>query len=1177
MLTIYKASAGSGKTFTLAREYILLLLGIKDVDAAAVMGNIVPGTAPRPYRLNLVPGAKPRLIENNRHRAILAITFTRKATEEMKERIIAQLSALAKNPDASPYVADLERDLHCSRSDLAMCAHLALKQLLFDYQNFNVSTIDSFFQRVLHTFARELDIQSNYTVEINDNDAMKAAVGMMLDQFNASAPGSTPIEAWLYDFMSDKIEEGAAGNFLNRQSAVHRSLVKQLSEIGRESFKPYFNPMKAYLARADKPLDRFRAAIARELRTIPTRIQSLAASTFGPGGVPAEWLFVKNFRIKIIPALIEGKEVKITDLTSTTYAEDMAGRNVARSPFLKGKGNEADADRVRAFFAELLMLMRRREYLKAVRDSLTQLSLLAYAWPQLDLFSKDNNTLLLSDTNHLLQLVIGGCETPFVYERMGMRLRHFLLDEFQDTSRMQWANLRPLVGNDINEQDSLVIGDEKQSIYRFRNSDSSILHSQVQSDFSLDYVTTGHEPDRNTNYRSSADVIRFNNTLFAIIAEKLGVSGYENVVQAIKPDNLAYRGMVRCAPKAKTVEETLDQMAEQILRQINEGGYRQSDIAILVDTNRHARKVVEHLIVNYSGRINVASDEALMVASSSAVQMTISVLKAIDQSTLAPEADDSPRGLYPTRTEVIRRINLYQYYLGKGCDPTASDDDKRLFATRAMLRALSLDAADSDMSIESVAGLHPDSLPALVEAVIYTQFTPEERERHGAYLCALLDAVADFAANNPSSLHGFIEWWDDKGSSLTLGSDNSAEAIKVMTLHKSKGLEFHCVHLPMCEWALGMSIKPNEVWTTIADYFTLSLKPQLLKDQPGLTDDQALDMAPPAVFVPLSSIHRSPDSPFADVYAAESRDAVSDALNKTYVAFTRAMSELCIWYKPVKSGQSIGYWLGQAFGAGLPTDVRPEAMVDLASLPADDGVITLGEPTIAAESYAFTQKKTVDYKPIVEAVPYAVYPIAGRDLLMGVDLSAETEANIDIAPDDGPLAGVSAETEAAPSAQALDTDSAEAMDMLQDGLTLHEIMARVMRPADLDRAVRLVCGRLRLDDATTAEYAKVARSLIEMPAPEIKRWFVDYYRVITESPIYIRSIDKTKRPDRVVVCPDGSIDIVDYKFTSKPSHAGIGAHTDQVIRYASLMRDMGHDRVRAYLVYPRLGRIIQVV
>ncbi len=1157
MLTIYKASAGSGKTFTLAREYILLLLGIKDVEAGAARGNIVPGTEPRPYRLNLIGGDRPRLAENNRHRAILAITFTRKATEEMKGRIISELRKLARDPDESAYVADLERDLHCSRADLAMCSRLALKQLLFDYQNFNVSTIDAFFQRVLHTFARELDIQSNYTVELNDNDAMKAAVGSLLDQFNSSAPGSTPIEAWLYDFMSEKIEEGVSSNFLNRRSGVHRSLVKQLSEIGRESFKPYFDRMKAYLARPDKPLEAFRAAVGRQLKAIPPQIQALASATFGPGQVAPESLSVKSVTA-IVLDLLEGKSVSMTDLTKTKYVADMADPECKKNPFGKIKGSEDDVRRVKRFFGSLLALTARREYLKAVRDSLTQLSLLSYAWPYLDRFSKDNNTLLLSNTNHLLQSIIGESETPFVYERMGMRLKHFLIDEFQDTSQMQWANLRPLVGTDIEEQDSLVIGDEKQSIYRFRNSDSSILHSRVQADFKGDCVTTGHEPDRNTNYRSSADVIRFNNTLFAIIAEQLGVSGYENVVQSIKPSNLGYRGLVRCTPMPKTREEAFDQMAAQILRQIDEGGYRQSKIAILTYTNAEARQVVEHLIANYAGRINVASDEALAVASSPAVQMVVSVLKTIDQATTAP-ADDVPSGIYPTRAEVIRKINRFQYFLGKGADPEAQAD--KLFATRAMLRSLS-DAPAPELGIEAVMSLRPDSVTALLESVIHTHFTADERKRHAAYLCAMLDAAADYCANNIASLHGFIEWWDEHSRTLTLGTDSHAEAVRVMTVHKSKGLEFHCVHLPLCTWPIGMGTKAAEVWTTMADDFVSSIFPDM-------TADEALALAPPALFVPLTSVHRMPDSPFAEIYASESLDAVTDALNKTYVAFTRAKSELCVWYKPAKTGKSIGYYMQQAFGSGLPSTVRPDAMVDLKSMDEIDGALQLGAPTDAAASNAYTHDDAAASegaaKPAdkAETVPYAVHPMAGRDLLMGVDSGRELDGDIDDAP-------------AAPEAVAADADSAEAMDMLQDGLAMHQIMARVMRPADLDRAVRLTCGRLHADAETARAYADLARGLLAMPQPEIKRWFEDYDRVIVESPIYIRANDMVKRPDRVVICPDGTVDIIDYKFTSNPAHAGMRPHTDQVSRYASLLREMGHRRVRAYLVYPRLGRIIHV-
>lgn len=1157
MLTIYKASAGSGKTFTLAREFILLLLGIKDLDAAADQGDIVPGTAPRPYRLNLMPGDRPRLIENNRHRSILAITFTRKATEEMKTRIIGELRKLSRNPDDSDYVKDLTRDLHCSRADLAICSRLALKQLLFDYQNFNVSTIDAFFQRVLHTFARELDIQSNYTVELNDQDAMQEAVGSMLDQFNISAPGTTPLEGWLYAFMTEKIEEGRAGNFLNRRSGVHRSLVKQLAAIGKESFKPFFEKTKAYLSlkNNDQPLDKLRKTVAAELAALPNKISAVAKRLFGPDGVPLELISLKSVK-ENMQALIDGREVAVSDLVSTSYFKDLAEGTSTKGPFKSGKGTPEQAIAVQQGFAEILRLSSRKEYLRTLREGLTQLSLLSYAWPHLEIFVKDNNTLLLSDTNHLLQQIIGECDTPFVYERMGMRLKHFLIDEFQDTSQMQWTNLRPLVKNEIEEQDSLVIGDEKQSIYRFRNSDSSILHSQVQADFNGNFVSTGHEPDKNTNYRSSADVIRFNNTLFTIIAEGLGVDGYENVVQSIKKENLSYRGMVRCSQMPKTEEETFAQMAQQILRQIKDGGYRQSDIAILVNKNKEGRRIVEYLLSNYQGILNVASDEALTLASSSAVQMVISVMKSIDQD--AAEAPELPLGKspYPARQEILQKINRYQYFIGREAGKGVDPQEQAQATTNAMLHALS-DTSTPDLGVDGVLKLRPDNLPALVEAIIDIHFSPETRKRHGAYLCALLDAVCDYCSNNAASLHGFLDWWDENSPSLTIGADSNANAIKVMTIHKSKGLEFHCVHIPLCNWQFSLDKSP-ELWATVTDDFACSLFP-------GYDLEEVKSFMPPALFVSLSTVNKQADSPFYREYAKECSEAVTDALNKTYVAFTRAKSELCLWYKPIKSETSpnIGRFLNKAFASGIPSYFRQDAMIDLSEMDGEDGVRQLGFPTHLSFDEKAKREEKESLENNVETIPYLVYPVSGKSLLMGADPAGELERDIDDAP---------APVPAAPK----DDDNAEAMDMLQDGLAMHEIMAKVVRPADVDRAARLVCGRMRADANTAKAYADLAHAIVEMPDAEINRWFVDFDKVLTETPIYIRQKDATKRPDRIVVCPDGFIDIIDYKFTSNPSHLGLQAHKTQVGKYASLMREMGHKRVRAYLLYPRLGKIVPV-
>lgn len=1156
MLSVYRASAGSGKTFTLAKDYIKLLISVKRKDSTDDRLST--------YELNLDRNAasKPRMIMPHRHRAILAITFTHKATEEMKTRILSELRTLSDPAKKSDYEKEFMDDLRCSRRELAIVADLALRQILYDYHNFNVSTIDSFFQRVLHTFARELDHQSDYSVELSEKAAMAQAVGTMLDDFNSSHyRHRTQLEAWLYEFLSDQIDRGGKANFFNRNSKVHGDLIDLMSKIGQESFKEFSDDMRAYLE-DPKRVNDFTSALRRKILGIPAIVKSEIETLVTAD--EADHLNKRGSYNELVKTALQGRKLsskQIDSLESTTVQNIANGSSV----FTGKWGTPAQQQAMARAMDIIRTRYHQHEALRKLLDCMPMLGLLAHAWRYLQELTRENNILLISDTNDLVSRIIGHDDTPFIYERMGVRLNHFLIDEFQDTSRLQWANLEPLVANGLSGgDDSLVIGDEKQSIYRFRNSDSSILHSQIEESLGR-YVDPDAEARRkNVNWRSSERVVRFNNTLFSIFNEQMAVDGYDGVAQRVSPRHRlktlnpgGERGYVRFIEtlRGRGCEKTKDclkaksdamlhMMAAEILRQHHQGGYAWKDIAVLVDSNAEAQLVVSFLIDNYFDKIKVLSDEALKLASSPAVQLVISTMKIIDAEGSTPAREEGER---MSQSQIALALSRFEYFLSR--DP--ADGDAARYS-RALRQALSPSEQDAGTAILDGAQT-PSSILALAEMIVARHFSADERKRHFAYLAALCDVIVEFSSLHSGSLHEFLDWWDANSASLAITGATEADAVKVMTVHKSKGLEFECVLIPFCNWELYWSgIHPPQVWTATPDLSDLGL------------DDQT---PPPALFITIDDSDSRPDAMFHQAYADERAKSLSDNINKTYVAFTRAKSELIVWYSDNSS--IIGKAINAALAAGTPAGFDPETMLDLAPYRVDADKITgtpppisdfvLGEPTVKPKGRGKDKNGAITIE--------ASYPVNTGD-----KARAALSVSSVLGADDSSIV----EEEEPDKAEAEAIADAPDQASRQLGIMLHEVMALTRRSADLAAAARRVARMCRLSSDEARDIEAIARRALEIDPAMTRRWFDDFAKVHIEQPLYVPSLDIVRRPDRVIYCPDGSVDVIDYKFTDRPYRLGADYHLAQLREYMGLISDTGCHPVRGYLVYPRLGKILPV-
>jgi len=1147
MLTIYKASAGSGKTYTLAFEYIKALLGIKEEGTDSYRLNGTAGT-PHAQRLRC------------RHRAILAITFTNKATDEMKARIIRELDALAR-PDAdAAYAASLQQLFGCSRLQLAGEAAAALSDILNDYRHFNVSTIDSFFQTVLRTFAREVDCQGDYEVELNDRYAVAAGVGLMFDDLNFGvAPKEQQIKDWIAAYMRRRIARGRSFNIFDRSSRLSGEIVSYVHKMCGEDFKPYAAATVAYLADPSR-LRRYRRAVDDAHREALAAMQAAARAALE--GLDTDACGRGACRAALAAMLETAASGKMPDAAKFGIGDPSKAKTfkailakgdpkdiytASRLPKLKGK-TAYPPDSLTALLRQAAEAMQHGFItsciLEAIADATASLEFLGLAWQYVADYRRDNNIVLMSDTNDLLRRIINGAEVPFIYERIGVELRHFLIDEFQDTSVMQWDNLRPLVANGLaGQDDSLIIGDEKQAIYRFRNSDSSLLHHRVANeDFPRQHRVRGSDPADNTNHRSAHGIVRFNNALFSRLADSYGIDGYENVRQSLFSKYAGLSSYVSLRPFASLItadenaptapkpsgarlrEASIDAMAREILRQ-HRDGYPWSRIAVLVRRRAEAQEVVDSIMRRYPG-IPLLSNEGLRLDSSAAVRLIVSVLKFVDRSYTS--ADTASAGnAFASYGDILMMLSRFEYVIGRG-GHTAGE------ALESVLSGSGSDDIASETA--GVRAARAANLPALVEVIISRNIPGQQRQREFAYIAAFQDTVLDYCAMYNPSVHAFLTWWDRNAPRLTVGAAATLDAVAVMTVHKAKGLEWDCVHIPFANWEIEP--RREELWLPM-DAFGV-----------GRPDDR-----PPALALPVSRIWAEAGNPFAAAYADNASLQIADNMNMTYVAFTRPVRELHVHYDPARG---IGRLLPLALASAHTSDSAPEGLhLPDGAVDETDGIYIFGEPTAPVAG------KESDRT----ACPAPAYRVCFRDD------TRELTTICDITSQDPELeVGNELPNREHVRSMPLTPEEKARAHAAGRGNDLHAILARMRTEADLPQAVDAVCARAGHDDSLRREYTAVLSDAFHAAAAHTCRWFAPDVRVLAERTIYVAERGESFRPDRIVFYPDGSVDIIDYKFTSEP-HPD---HPMQVRGYLAMLRAMGHTRLNGYLWYPGLHLIIDV-
>lgn len=1173
-IKIIKASAGSGKTYNLARTYIANLIGVPTGTNVTVDNKVY-----EQFTLRKVL---------NYHRHLLAITFTNKATNEMKDRIIKELHLLSIGK--GDYVNDFSiMFVGCTIQDVIDAARKALCAILFDYANFNVSTIDSFFQRVLRNFARELDHDYNYEVQIDQDYATSVAVHDFLLELGATGRKHAAINNWVKDFITNNINNNKDWNFFGKSN----DLKSFAGNIYKEFFREHQGDIIKYLedignGETLSKIERFRQQLILARNNHKKGFDASIDKYydfFSSRGIVAEEL-KSNVIIKFFERTFkEFSSSEEKTLRNYATSSDALSKNVVRAKATTKVGAGGDAA-----FQQLVQETVNHYDKSAIYDSMLKsiwhLGLLGKINEKLEQYRKDSNCILIADTNDLIGKALQS-GAYFIYEHVGTQFNNYMIDEFQDTSKKQYSNFVPLLEETLARgNDNLIIGDEKQSIYRFRNSDPSLLRDVIVNDFAGRFTPSTLD----TNYRSYKSIVKFNNELFTAMVNDpemrdnypLLMKTYNNIVQGVHKSEKMGKVEVNFVPNLGSdalTREAIIKTLPSLINSMLDRGYKMGDIAILVNTNDQGKEIIAEIMkYNESLKagsqyrpIKVISSESLMLENSPSVKLILSALRFLEvtQYQLPEDNDEAMSDEFARFLD--NRINEQRYYkilhdfmanLQKA-DPTSQPGDilhdcveKDREDTKKLDRSERLKLyGDITQELMPDKTAQLSNLVNVVDRIIAKYLIGAgETELENSYIMAFVDVVHSFSRrHNGGTIAEFLQYWDSMSEKLTLGASGNIDAVNVMTIHKSKGLEFKCVIVPSANWQLD---KMDDVcWVE---------KSKIINNLNSLESIKNIDheLVPPLVPIEFSKLKKT--GFLTDIYDSEYEKSMIDNINKLYVSLTRPKEELHV------------------FAIIGKNDVPGKTSVKKISKSSHFLLKYLPQLMIDGEKIAMTERDLdISYVSNEDDVPES----SDENLAGGNKLHTYTfhvgEFNDDITKKEKSDVLSVNEYWVASEVLPVHVSMHNTSGTLQDeGLKMHAMFELIKSKRDFDRAFNFAKNNGWLSENVYWNEVRV-KALLESikESEQLMTWFDDNNICYNERNISFPSADGDfdhRRPDHIVKRSNGEMIIVDYKFGFSSNPKTIAKHTSQVQEYLHLMNELGETNVKGYVWYTRSGKIIEV-
>lgn len=1090
-LTIYKASAGSGKTHTLTREY--LLLAFADVE---------------------------------NYRKILAVTFTNKAAEEMKMRIIEELNNLAeKGNNAAHFGAVQQRYPQLSAAQIAERAMQIRNKILHNYTFFAVSTIDSFVQRVVRSFSFELGLHGGYAIQMDNAAVIEFLTQRLYEKLNTDPQ----LKKWLLQFAQYKIESDKSWDFRDEIS----TLAKQIFTEKFHEFEENSDLNKDKLNEFNKALVKIQRSFETQMKNFATEAQKILDSIqFNPADLGAKMKTIANYLANKIAAPADAKNfVPNKTVWAALEGQENWHAKTAKANVL---------DKVYTVYPALSKILTNvvglyeTEFViylsaKALLKNFHAFGVLNDLATELPEYRDENNALLISDTNLLLKKIIGNNDAPFIYEKVGNYYQHILIDEFQDTSTFQWANFRPLIQNSLaSAKQNLIVGDVKQSIYRWRGGDWKLLLSQVKHDIGRQLVA---EKTLDTNWRSQKNILDFNNRIFReapkilqhhfnnSVHEDLGdlqvrdldqrsydsilVNAYADSYQLLpdKPEKQGGRVVVNFVEKHANSNSWHEKVAEILPARIDDllknQNYSPRDIAVLVRKNGEGKQVVDMLLQYQNQTVgaksyDIISAESLYIESAQPVRLLISALRYIS---------DKNQQVY-LHTLIWEYQQLFDEQQIEPHQIFKSDDKAELlfdYLPENFLKALS--------NFEDL------SLYEITEELIAI-FQLHQREADYPYIRAFQDAMLDYTQNFSSSLDTFLEWWEKEGSKISIQLSDKQDAVQVVTVHKSKGLAFNVVIIPFCSWSLDHSGQNAPIiWTQ--------------------NPNKPFDMFR---HIPIKYATELKQTFFYKDYLDEKLYAYIDALNMLYVAFTRPKKEMHIIAPNSASGKlsNIG---------------------DLLYMAVQQGFGEIEGP----------QHKFIDFQPHFNE----------QKQTLTIDTAYAANEN---SPDETsenhfilkgyPATAWQQKIEIQNKAHDFFIESLESVKSKVDyGTLMHRILSTIYTVDDIDDSVYDFYNQGIINGIERMEILALLKEAIT--ETDAYKWFANGLKIYNEASL-LSAEGQTKIPDRVV--DNGTqIIVIDFKFGKHNTE-----YIKQVQEYMKLWQQMGYKNVSGALFYVLEKKIIEV-